>query len=288
MIQLIVDNVVVPIKYIKFSDGGTNIKLEVPEYLVKYPPSAYYSISVDPTTPVDNYLWEILSVRDAVFRTFNCWFQRSYLILPYLPHGRADRVFEVGNGHPLDLFLDNVKDLFSVISVTDPHSDYYEGFTYATEFEVKHQHQCFIEVAGRDIQSGDVLVSPDKGALSKIFKLQQALDYRMIATKVVEAGKKRDVETGRVVDTTLPQDFDYKGKTFYIVDDLADGGGTFIPLAQRLKLLGAKQVNLYVTHGIFAKGLDIFKGVVDNIYCYQTIGTYVNKIDIDNFNKGVI
>lgn len=286
-IQLIVDNIQVPIKVIKFSDGGTNIKLEVPEYLVKHPPSAYYSISVDPTTPVDNYLWEILSVKDAVHRTFDRGFQRTYLILPYLPHGRADRVFEVGNGHPLNLFLDNVKDLFSVISITDPHSNHYEGFTYATEFEVKQQHRCFIETVGNNIQSGDVLVSPDKGALSKIYKLQKALDYRMVATKVIEATKERDIETGRIIRTSLP-DIDYIGDVCYIVDDLLDKGGTFVPLAKLLKEKGAKEVNLYITHGIFAGGLDIFKGVVDNIYCYQTIGTYVNKIDIDNFNKGVI
>lgn len=287
-VQLIVDNVVVPIKKIQFSDGGSNIKLEVPQKLIDYPPSAYYSISVDPATKVDNYLWEILQLRDAVFETFDNGFNLSILSLPYLPHGRADRVFEFGNGHPLKLFFDSVKDIFHRIHLIDPHSDFYKEFEYAVDFEVKPQHHCFIEVAGRDIKSGDVLIAPDKGSLKKIYKLQQALDIRTIATFVVEAGKKRDIETGKVVETTLPDDVNLKDKVVWIVDDLGDGLGTFIPLAEKLKESGAKQVNLYVTHLIASKGLDILKGKVNNVYAYQTVGNYVNRIDIENFNKGVI
>lgn len=286
MIQLIVDNVTIPVKVINFSDGASSVKLEVPE---DFNPSSYYSISVDPTTKVDDYLWQIALVNDAVN---NLWgwdkFKRSHLRLAYLPYGRADRVFEQGNPHPLDIFLQAFQYMFDVVYLTDPHSEYYLKYAPYTEFEVKSQHQCFIELVGNDIKSGDVLISPDKGALSKIYKLQQALDVRTIATFVVEAGKKRDIETGRVIETTLPDNVDLKDKTVWIVDDLLDKGGTFIPLAKLLKERGASKVNLYITHGIFVGGLDLFKGVIDNIYTYQTIGTYVNRTDIDNFNKGVI
>jgi ribose-phosphate pyrophosphokinase len=284
--QLIVDNITVPIKKIKFSDGGTSIKLEVPEYLKKYPPSAYYSISVDPETPVDDYLWEIALVNSAIEETWG-WdkFNRSILKLPYLPHGRADRVFEEGNPAPLKVFLECMENCFDEVFLTDPHSDYYLNWKCEINFTVTHQHQCFLETV-KGVQSGDALVAPDKGALSKIYKLQQTLDVRTIATFVVEAGKKRDIETGRVVETTLPV-FDYSGKTFYIVDDLCDGAGSFIPLAKKLKELGAKEVNLYVTHGIFAKGLDILREYIDNIHCYQVIGKYVTMKEIQQFNEGV-
>lgn len=296
-VSIIVDNVAVPVKVIKFSDGGTNIKLEVPEYLVKYPPSTYYSISVEPITPVDNYLWEIVQAVDAIERTFGKVFKREFLYLPYLPHGRADRVFEHGNGFPLKLFLDAVCWMFNEIFLTDPHSDFYKGYEDERNrnqllnkdfFVVTPQHQCFIEVAGKDIKSGDVLIAPDKGAWNKIYKLQQALDKRMIATFVVEAGKKRDIKTGRVIETTLPDDVDIKGKVAWIVDDIGDGLGTFIPLAEKLKEAGVKQVNLYVTHLIASKGLDILKGKVDTLYAYQVIGNYINRIDIENFNRGAV
>lgn len=287
-IKLIVDNIEVPIKVIKFSDGSSNIKLEVPEYLVKYPPSAYYSISVDPTTPSDAYMWEISLALSAVFNTWpEVQWKKSLLYLPYLPHARADRVFENGNAFPLEMFSAFVNSVCSEVFLTDPHSDFLEGFVDMPEVTVKYQHECFTETV-RDIESGSVLVSPDKGAKAKIYRLQKALDMRTIATFVIEADKKRDVSTGRILETTLPEDFDYVGKTFYIVDDLCDGGGTFIPLAQKLKDLGAKEVNLYVTHMIGAKGLDIFKGVIDNVFCYQVVGKYLTMKDVQDYNKSTI
>jgi len=284
-ISLTVDNVQVPIKVINFSDGSSNIKLEVPEQLVKHPPSAYYSISVDPTTPADAYMWKILLVQDAVRRTFGC-FKKSILHLPYLPHARADRVFETGNALPLELFLDSVLG-FTEVMLTDPHSDFIfqKEYHQVIEVSIKPQHQCFIDVV-KDIESGSVLVSPDKGAAKKIYQLKQRLDTHTIATFVIEADKKRDVPTGRILETILPEDFDYIGKTFYIVDDLFDYGNTFIPIAKKLREQGAKEVNLYVTHMIGAGGLSKFVGLIDNLYVYQTVGTYLNMTDILNFNNG--
>lgn len=286
-VKLIVDNVEVPIKVVNFSDGSSSLKLEVPEYLVKYPPSAYYSISVDPTTPADAYMWEILLAQDAVRRTFG-HFKKSILNLPYLPHARADRVFEKGNPLPLEVFLDSILG-FTEVMLTDPHSDFIfqKEYHQVIEVSIKPQHQCFIDVV-KDIESGSVLVSPDKGAAKKIYQLQQRLDTHTIATFVIEADKKRDVSTGRILETTLPEDFDYVGKTFYIVDDLFDYGNTFIPLAKKLRENGAKEVNLYVTHLIAAKGLGNLFGVVDKLYAYQTVGNYINMQDVMNFNAGIM
>lgn len=284
-IQLIIDNVQVPVKHIRFSDGSSNVKLEIPEQFVDRPPAAYYAITVETTTPVDNYLWEILLVQNAIRKTFvGTVFKKKILRLPYLPHGRADRVFEVGNALPLEIFLDEVLS-FTEICLTDPHSTFYMGHSDVIDLTVKYQHDCFIETVGREIQSGDVLVSPDKGALNKIYKLQKKLDYTMIATTVIEASKKRDVSTGRIVETNLPGGTDVIGKCVFIVDDCLDAGGTFIPLANKLKEAGAKEVHLYITHGIFAKGLNIFKGVIDKIHCYQTVGNYVNAKDLLDFNN---
>ena len=40
-------------------------------------------------------------------------------------------------------------------------------------------------------------------------------------------------------------------------DDLCDAGGTFILLAKELLTNGAKEVNLFVSHGLFTKGTQI-------------------------------
>ena len=75
------------------------------------------------------------------------------------------------------------------------------------------------------------------------------------------------------------------GRNCLIVDDICDGGGTFIPLAKKLKNAGAKTVTLYVTHGIFSKGLDPLKEHIDYLAPFQIIGNYVTMQDIKQFNE---
>jgi phosphoribosylpyrophosphate synthetase len=48
---------------------------------------------------------------------------------------------------------------------------------------------------------------------------------------------------------------DCKDKRVLIVDDICDGGKTFELLAKDLYNAGAEEVNLFVTHGLFSKGL---------------------------------
>jgi ribose-phosphate pyrophosphokinase len=284
-VKLIVDNIEVPVKKISFSDGSSNFKLEIPQTLKDRPPSSYFSISVCPTTPADMYAWEIALLFSAVDNTWGVdEFNRALLDLPYLPHARADRVFEEGNPHPLNVFLLGLWWPDQVF-LTDPHSGHYKK-VLKSDTVVKTQDQCFVQVI-RDIQKGSLLVAPDKGAVDKVITLHQHLYIRGIETAVIQASKHRDVSTGKIMGTTLPDGYDYTGKHCYIVDDIADGGGTFIPLAHSLREAGAYKVTLYVTHGIFAKGLDIFKGVVDNIHCYQVVGNHITMNDIHKFNAGV-
>ena len=60
---------------------------------------------------------------------------------------------------------------------------------------------------------------------------------------------------------------DIQNKTILIIDDICDGGMTFKLTAERLKELGAKEVHLYVTHGIFSKGLETLReSGIDRIF----------------------
>ena len=56
---------------------------------------------------------------------------------------------------------------------------------------------------------------------------------------------------------------------FYIVDDICDGGRTFIEIAKYLKeadSIDSSRIHLMVTHGFFTKGLGVFDGLIDHIY----------------------
>ncbi len=65
-------------------------------------------------------------------------------------------------------------------------------------------------------------------------------------------------------------------KPVVIVDDLCDGGATFIAEAQYLRkhIPGIKNLKLFIYHGLFTKGIDIVADHFDEIICtnsYQEI-----------------
>ena len=280
--SIICDNKEITFKHIKFSDGCSNLKLNIePDFTI----DQFYSVAIDPATPGDLVIWEIMLAVDAL-EMFSNKQTKRYLCLPYLPHARADRRFETGNAFPLRIFTNLVSNMrFDEIFLNDAHSNYFvNNAVPSVTITEARQWECFLN-SKVSVSSGDILVAPDKGARGKIVELQQHLDNKMICTFVVEASKKRDRETGRIIETTLSDNCDVKGKRCIIVDDLLDASGTFIPLAEKLKEAGASQVDLYITHGIFAKGLDIFSGVIDNIHCYQIVGNYITHKDLINFNK---
>jgi len=65
------------------------------------------------------------------------------------------------------------------------------------------------------------------------------------------------------------------GKEILIVDDLCDGGATFIEEAKGLKsIIPDAKLSLFVCHGLFTKGIDVLLEHFEHIYCtnsYQDI-----------------
>jgi ribose-phosphate pyrophosphokinase len=72
------------------------------------------------------------------------------------------------------------------------------------------------------------------------------------------------MKTGQI--TSMSFDADVKGKSIVIVDDIIDGGATFIGLAAELRARGAKKLTLCVTHGVFSKGHEAIANTFDAVY----------------------
>ena len=66
---------------------------------------------------------------------------------------------------------------------------------------------------------------------------------------------------------------DVRGKTCIIVDDIIDSGGTIVNAAAALKKRGAKDVHVYVTHGVLSGGAEnkIKKSNIKNLVITDTI-----------------
>lgn len=179
------------------------------------------------------------------------------LDIPYLPYARQDRVMTDGESLALKVFCDYINYLkLDIVTVDDCHSDV--GIALLNNVRWIKQYPDM--GTGIDMSVYDTIISPDAGAMKKATHIAQIAKKDMIV-----ATKNRNVRTGEVSKPYFSGDVE--GKTLLIVDDLCDGGRTFINLAEVLKEKGAKRVDLYVTHGIFAyNAKDNMQGKIDNVY----------------------
>ena len=198
-------------------------------------------------------IMELMLVVDAIRRMGG----RSIktLHIPYFPYARQDRVCAKGQSLSVKVMADLINSLnVPVVHITDPHSDVTPALI--NNCVVTEQHT----IIPNEVYRNKVVVCPDAGAEKKIIKL--GVPYVM-ATKV------RNPETGEIIKTTVPEPEELHGYDYIIIDDICDGGRTFIELAKVLKKHGANSVDLYVTHGIFSNGLQPILSHIDHIYCYN-------------------
>lgn len=169
--------------------------------------------------------------------------------IPYFPAARQDRVMVPGEPLSVKVYADIINALrLERVTVFDPHSEVTPALLNGCTVLSNHD---FIQQVLAQMPVEPLLVSPDGGALKKIYQLSAALGGR----EVVECSKSRDVKTGQLADFQVYAD-NLRGQACLIVDDICDGGGTFIGLAAALRAKNAGPLYLAVSHGIFSKGLD--------------------------------
>lgn len=200
MIDIISDNKEIPVQWIEFSDGALTCRLDKSIKDVE----DYISLSVHPSTPVKQITEEMSLTLDALNRMVDLSEVETYLYLPYLPYGRADRVFEEGNPNPLDGFQELLEIWnFDAVFVHDPHNPTVLRDTI--KYEIKSQLRCFLDtIADLKQVKWDYVVAPDKGAKDKAKEIADFLKIPLL-----QADKKRDLSTGRIKKVNL-----YDGITF--------------------------------------------------------------------------
>ena len=200
-----------------------------------------------------------------------------FLNIPYFPFARQDRVMTEGEPFALQVAVQLIKACnFKTITVLDPHSDVLAGMFEPGVLKVVSQWDTWnvtkLHPRGWEVPA---LVSPDAGALKKIYKLAAKLEW-----PVIQASKERDVATGKITATSVASNYLNEYTSLYIVDDICDGGRTFIELAKAIREKGFKgALILCVTHGIFSQGLEALE-VFDKIYCENNI----NNTKLNTFN----
>jgi len=194
--------------------------------------------------------------------------QKLNLVLPYFPGARQDRIMVTGEALTVKVYADILNGVgFQKVMILDPHSE----VTPAVLNNVKViSNHAFVKECLKD-EKDYLLISPDGGALKKIYKVAQFLGSK----PVIECSKKRDVETGKLSGFRVYEE-DLQGKTCVIVDDICDGGGTFLGLAEELKKKNCGKLILIVTHSIFSKGLEQLTEVFDHVFSTDSFADFEN------------
>ena len=171
--------------------------------------------------------------------------RKTKLEIEYLPYARQDK--QVSNDatfglYPFALLLNTMK--FDDIVILDTHSP---SAIQAIVGARTYYPTLLVEQVILD-NGIDILCFPDHGAQEKYAKMYTGMPS-------VFANKIREQSTGIILETKL--NGSVEGQRVLIIDDICDGGATFTSLAKVLKENGATYVGLYVTHGIFSKGIQV-------------------------------
>lgn len=177
----------------------------------------------------------------------NMGIKKLHVVLPYFPAARQDRLMVSGEPLSVKVYADIINaQNFESVTVFDPHSEVTPALLNNCKVIDNHK---FIEHITKQLSDNLLLISPDGGALKKIYKVAAYLQNY----EVVECSKSRNVKTGQLTGFKVYAE-DLQGKDCLIVDDICDGGGTFLGLAKELKAKNAGNLYLAISHGIFSKG----------------------------------
>lgn len=183
------------------------------------------------------------------------------LHIPYLPYARQDKA--IGNDKTFNLFV-LAKILNSVdigrISAVDVHNQ------AETRRLIPKLVNCDVTMIHEEVVANfepRFIVFPDAGARYRYASAPFRDRIRLAFDKT------RDQATGQLVlgsmsaktpleDSVRDADL-YQlarpGDRFLIIDDICDGGATFIEVAKRIREKAANAyITLFVTHGLFSRG----------------------------------
>ena len=264
----------------RFPDGQQSIRILEHSY------NTFYSLKEQPTPVIIksrlNSFQDLELIICANQALKEIGVKSVKLYIPYCIGGRSDRKFQEGGINYIKTVIAPILNSqnFDEVRIMDPHSDVLEA---CINNFVKINNDGLMLMALKSIinEDNDVsnicLVSPDAGAYKKIFDVAKKFGI----DKIITATKVRDIKTGKILHTEIPTLDQHNKLKYIIVDDICDGGRTFIELAKAIH--GSRptaEVYLVVTHGIFSNGLYELSKEITRIYSTNS----VKEIEADSYS----
>ena len=220
----------------RFSDG--EIYIEINENIRGNSIFVIQSVS----SPANDNLMELLLCIDALKRSSA---KNITAVIPYFGYARQDRKVVPRTSISAKLVSNLITKAGADRVVTvDLHAGQIQGFfdipvdnLFATPIFARH--------IKKKIKSKNIIcVAPDVGGTERARALGKILN---LGLAIVD---KRRPKPGQSQVMNIVGDV--KGKTCVIVDDIIDSGGTIVNAAKALKDRGAKEVYVYITHGVLS------------------------------------
>ncbi len=220
----------------RFADG--EIYVEINENIRGNSIFVIQSIS----TPANDNLMELLICIDALRRSSA---KNITAVIPYFGYARQDRKVVPRTAISAKLVSNLITNAGAHRIVTvDLHAGQIQGFfdipvdnLFSTPIFSKHIKKY---ISNKNI----ICVAPDVGGVERARALGQKLN---VGLAIVD--KRRSAPGKSKVMNIIGN---VKGKNCLLVDDIIDSGGTIVNAAKALKEKGAKDVYVYVTHGVLS------------------------------------
>jgi ribose-phosphate pyrophosphokinase len=239
-----------------FPGGEVGIKLEVDNYKFFFDER---NITLIARIQKSEDFFVLAMVKDALQQLGE---KNINLFIPYIPYARQDRICDNGESFSLKVFANLLNSLnFPLVTIIDPHSEVCSALINNVEIISQYDIVAAWDEFIQRIKLSKI-VSPDSGSNKKSAKIAKYLDHE----EFIRADKLRDLTNGNIKETIVYCD-DFKGKNVVVIDDILDGGRTFIELAKVLKTKNCGKIILYCTHGIFSQGTKpLYEGGIDEIW----------------------
>ncbi len=261
-------------KIYKFPDGQQSIKLD----FINTEDEVKISSRLNDFKDLEVILCATAALRNLEVKTI-------HLYIPYFLGARSDRQFEDGSINYLkDVICPIINSQnYETVTIVDAHSDVLEACIHNYR---KIDNIKLVKFALTDIDNTNsareklILVSPDAGALKKMYHVSEHFGIE----NMVIANKHRDIKTGKITHTEVPGLTQEPGsKNFVIIDDICDGGRTFLEIAKTIRKeredsVFNDKIYLVVTHGIFSAGFNELKNWIDGIYCTNSVKDVDNEL----------
>ena len=241
----------------KFSDG--EIYIEINENIRGNSIFIIQSVS----SPANDNLMELLLCIDALKRSSA---KNITAVIPYFGYARQDRKVVPRTSISAKLVSNLITNSGADRVVTlDLHSGQIQGI-----FDIPVDNLFATPIFARHIKrkiktKNMICVAPDVGGTARARALGKMLN---VGLAIVD--KRRPAPGKSVVMNVIGN---VKGKTCIIVDDIIDSGGTIVNAAKILKQRGARDVHVYVSHGVLSGDAveKIRKSQIKNLVITDTI-----------------